>query len=394
MDRRRFFGTLSASAIAALVESGAATRCLAGASDALSTPSGSDDIGSYFLDSGVLTPVEQRGVEELAAYQARIMVGESAIRPRGRPSKAATYRLIRWERDLGGEPGSFRGPLSIRPIQKSSKAYGVNAQVIGFHLSSEDWPDRSGSGALTVEFRSRLMGESLTWLYARQFDIGENWSTNLGMEFVGERNGAPQPVITDEKTVDLRIQLMRLGSQGGFLKKVFKMASYVTGLATPAQGSAAAKLSSAFPVVRVPAMFAEGVALSQTLVGGSSEESPIWRSGFVSYALAKGGSRFSIAPGIWVVLDETREEDLREVQVAEKYGQALLVRDGQVLDVNHLVLDIQVSGAKLPRWAYAAAASAGETESDSSDESPDAGFEKGVVPKEVPPSELPKRKGL
>jgi hypothetical protein len=92
-------------------------------------------------------------------------------------------------------------------------------------------------------------------------------------------------------------------------------------------------------------MAAEGVALSQAVLSGATSEKPIWRSGFASYGLADGGSRLTLAPGLWVVLDDGREMDLRGATLEDAGGHLRLLRDGAPLDLNYLVLDLRIEAA-------------------------------------------------
>ena len=133
------------------------------------------------------------------------------------------------------------------------------------------------------------------------------------------------------------------------MRKVLKFASFLVGVPM-AGGLAIPSLTDVVPSIRVPQMLREGVALSQALFAGEATEAPIWRSGFTSYSVSPGGSRLSMGPGLWVVLDTGREVDLTGVKLHDAGGQIVLVRDGQPLDVNYLVLAVEIRGSEnLPR---------------------------------------------
>lgn len=334
MKRRHFLGALAA---AGIVRPPPAT-----AADVDNVA----DVDPYFLQSGDVPATDRAGIEDLVAFQERELEGQPAIRPRGRPKLAPTYRFLKWDGDIDG-PGSFQGPLSVAPALPRTAAYQLNAQILGFHAAGGDWGGRTARGTLTVEFRTRLDGEPMTWLFAQQFDVGAAGRSTLSLEFLGQRDGVRDPIVTDDINIDMRIQLIRHRGKATLLKKIMQIVSFVVGLPTAGLTGPAAALAEALPVIRVPRLLREGVAFSQAFFGGMTDELPIWRSGFTTFALADGGSRLALSPGLWVVIDEAREVDLRGAEVRDLGGRLGLVRDGVPVDANHLVLSIGVSEAVL-----------------------------------------------
>ena len=96
-------------------------------------------------------------------------------------------------------------------------------------------------------------------------------------------------------------------------------------------------------------MVHEGVALAQATVGGMSDEAPIWRSGFNSFGLAKHGSRLALRPGFWVAMDESEQMDFTGISLNDIGGRVGLLKNGQPLDLNYLVLDLEIEGSGEPR---------------------------------------------
>lgn len=312
------------------------------------------DVDPYFLESGDLTETERQSIDAYLGYLEDASDGRDAIIPRGgRPKRAPTYRFLRYTGELGDPYGRFVGPLRTRPELPEDSTYRMNAQILGFHGATDDWGDDYEIGALSVEARAGIRGELMTWLYAERFEIYEDGATSLGLEYVAQRDGRPEPIATDSPNIDLRIQLLKCERQkSGFLGKVFRVASsLVTGaFGGGAVGQAAEAVA---PTIRVPQMVQEGVAFSQAVFGGMTEEAPIWRSGFTSFGLARGGSRLGLSPGLWVALDETRQLDLRGCYLDDLGGRVGLMREGAELDVNYLVLSVEVREGPLPDIYYA-----------------------------------------
>jgi hypothetical protein len=179
-------------------------------------------------------------------------------------------------------------------------------------------------------------------------------SSSLGQEYVGQRDGVKTPVFADEPNIDIRIQLIRNRREkgGGFLGKVFKVASAISGIPFGGGGgdeeSSGGLLGRLNPSIRVPQMLHEGVAFSQAVFGGAVEEAPLWRSGFTSFAVALGGGRLGLIPGLWVALDEGRQVDLTGVSLEDLGGRVALTRNGQELDINYLVLWFEIDEGGLP----------------------------------------------
>jgi len=356
MKRRRFLSAFAAAG------AGAAFRPLLGATGqgpaAAASGAGADaagDVVPYFLGSLDLSDVQRRDIEEYVRYQELVLDGKEAIMPRGgRPPLAPSYRFLKWEGRMGDTNGRFVGPLSVRPVFSRGTAFAVNAQSWGFRTSSTDFPGKAPKGTLSIEFRARMGGEPLTWLYAEQFQTYANGATSLGQEYVAQRDGAPRPVITDEPNIDIRIQLMRHRERVALLNKILKICSTIVQVSTgniaalSQSGGGGDPYAQARPVIRVPQLFKEGVAFSQALFGGMAEEAPLWRSGFTSYGIAQGGSRLVVSPGLWIAVDETREPNLRGVTVADLGGRVGLTRDGAPLDINYLALQLEIKPAEAP----------------------------------------------
>ena len=389
MKRRRF---LSLSGLGGLT---VALRPLFGAPPAGATegsassstsPEEFAEIDPYFLDSGEVTPAEREAIEDLVQYQELMARGEPAIRPRGRPKHAPTYRFLHWKGDIGDPQGQFVGPLSVRPALAPSDAYHLNAQILGFHLSSQEWPGKRERGTITIEFRGFYQGDSITWLYAQQFDVFEGGAPNVGFEYVAQRNGVPSPVVTDQPNVDLRIQLLRHKKKSRFLRTLLKTASFISGIPTGGTLSdPATALRDSMPEMRVPQMLPEGVAFSQAMFAGVAEETPLWRSGFSSYGIAAGGSRLGISTGFWVAIDESRQLDLRGVLLEDVGGSISLTRDGEPVDANYLVLMVEVSVGQ--RLGFRPGSPPDDTSGEDQSETPDEEGAEEVVPKGVPPQD-------
>ena len=363
MKRRGFLQLLAAAGVGA----GAAGR--SGVTRAQADEA-TGDVDSYFLEPGDLDADEQALITEYVGYQEQLQQGAGAVMPRGgRPRRAPSYRFLHWDGELGSASGRLVGPLSVKPSLRAARAYSVNAQVLGFSPSATEW--RSTRGALTIELRARLGGELMTWLYAQEFEAGAGAST-VGLDYVGQRNGAPDPVVTDEPSVGLRIQLMRQPRRAQILSKVFKIWSVVTGLALGGAAGPLGATRAAATLVRLPRMLPESVAFSQALFGSVTEDEPVWRSGFNTYALSPGAGRLAVAPGFWVVIDEGTDVDLRGVVLDDMGGRAALARDGAVIEANHLVLSLEISETSLPGYVF-----------------PDRGVRErsDVMPKDIPPGD-------
>ena len=345
MNRRRF---LSLATTAGLVNSGSS------ASGAANPPSRTveqdeddDAIDPYFLESGDVTPREQQDIERYIDLQQQLSEGVP-VRMRGKPKRAPTYRFLYWQGELGDPDAKFVGPLSLRPaLEESEYGFQVNAQLMNFHPSSEDWSGKKEQGLMTIELRAQVEGEPMTWLYAQQLEIFEGGISTLGSEYIAQREGVPVPLITDQPNIDLRIQLIRNRKKGKVLKNIFRVASFAAGVTTggagPIAGMAASSLTDLFPSVQVPQLVREGVALSQAVFGDSAQGQPIWRSGFTSYGIASGGSRLRLQPGFWVAMDGSREVDLRTVRLDVDGDRPGLFRGENPLDINYMVLSVELT---------------------------------------------------
>jgi hypothetical protein len=330
--------------LVALLTSAAALRTSSAAAQSDEAPA-DGDIDPYFLDSGELTDSEQDALIAIEQFHQQQMQGDQVVIPRGlRPPRAPTYRLVHWSADVNDRNGRFVSPLSVQPVVGALPAYRVNGQILGFRGAGDDWGGRSREGTLTVELRTSVGGEPMTWFYAQQFDMDGEGFTNLGYDYVAQRDGMPQPAISDQPNVGLRIQLLRSPRRAAvLLRKFLRAAILVSG--TPV-GQSALRL----PPVRVPAMLQEGAALAQALIGGTAEETPLWRGGFSSYGIAAGASRLGLVPGYWMVIDGEREPDLRGVMLEDLGGTVAPTRDGERLDVNYLVLAFEVGEASVPAY--------------------------------------------
>lgn len=337
MKRRDFISTTAVASLAAAAGKGLAAE---GKSRDEALPF-EGEIDPYFLESGLLSDDEHEAIAEFERYEELRERGEPAVMPRGgRPKRFPTYRMLHWTgQRLGDEAGEFVGPLSVEPAFRPQEAYRFNAQILGFHPSKRDWG--KGRGTLVVELRARLQGEALTWLFAQPFDLFKGGVTDLGTAYVAERDGLPDPVMTDEARVDLRIQLLR--DKKGILKKLLRVTtSIVTGGMAVYQS-----LGDALPDITIPALPDEGVALAQAVFGGSSETKPVWRSGFNSYSLDARGSRLRMRPGYWLAIDENARFDTQGLRVEEAGDRVVLTREGEAVEDNYLVLWVEIEGGKL-----------------------------------------------
>jgi len=341
MRRRNFLKVLSGASMAALFR-------LPGRARAQDQVQGVTEIDPYFLGSGELADDEKQRIESYMDFLARRSAGEDVLAPRGgRPDRAPTYRVLYWTGEIGDPEGRFVGPLSIRPTLPPRSTYRLNAQILHLHTYSGDWGGDHDEGTLSVEMRARIRGESLTWLYAQQFYLYGSGASDIGLEYVAQRSGVPTPVSTDEGSVDIRIQLIRhRKKQGSILGRMFKLTARL--LPFGDSEIVTSQLEKAATSIRVPQMLNEGTAFSQSLFGVTAEEAPLWRSGFTSFGIAEGRGRIVIRDGIWVVIDELREPDLTGVSVVDAGGRVKLLRDGQEIDANYLVLGVECEEGALP----------------------------------------------
>jgi hypothetical protein len=197
---------------------------------------------------------------------------------------------------------------------------------------------------LTIEMRVPGSADPLTWLFAEQFGVSAGGNTTLGLGYVAQKQGVSTPIYTTSPNVEIRMQLMQ-HKNPGLLQKIFKITSMVIGTGMGMLGQAAVPgLLSAIPSLRIPQLVPEGVAFTQALLGSTNPESPIWRSGFNSYGLALNGGRMRLRPGLWVVMDEQRQPDLRGIKLDDYGGKAALLLDGAPIEsLNYLVLDVSLA---------------------------------------------------
>jgi len=307
------------------------------------------DIDHYFLDPGTVNSKEQQVIMEFARFHEDLAVGKRSIQPRGdKPKGAPTYRLLHWDGDIGDSNGKFIGPLSVKPFIDRAPAYQLNAQLLAFNPSTDDWRGGSDQGALTIEMRVPGSGDPLTWLFAEQFGVTTGGNTTLGFGYIAQKQGVSTPVFSTSPNVEIRMQLMQ-HKNPGLLQKIFKITSMIIGTGAGLFGRVAAPgLLSTIPSLRIPQLVPEGVAFTQALLGSTNPEGPIWRSGFNSYGISGDGGRMRLRPGLWVVMDEQRQPDLRGVKLDDHGGKAALLLDGAPLrNLNYLILDVAMmaSGA-------------------------------------------------
>jgi hypothetical protein len=292
-------------------------------------------------------------VRAFVGYQQQVMEGKEAIMPRGgRPKRAPTYRFLHWNGELGDPSGRLVGPLSVKPELSGGPPYVFNAQILGFHTSTADFSESVGQGALSVEFRSRYQDESLTWMYLQQFEVRKAGGNSVGLEYIAQRDGQPVPVVSDAPNLDVRIQLIRYRKAPGVLRKILKVGAFLTGLPiAPGAGGETPSFVDSEPAVRVPRMVHEGVALAQATIGGMSDEAPIWRGGFNSFALAGGGGLMALRPGLWVAVDDSEQIDYAGLRLEDIGGRIGLRLKDEPLDVNYLVLNLEMGTAAASRAA-------------------------------------------
>lgn len=344
MKRRKFFK------LAAFSGLGFASR--SGSAQAMQQESDADDpdwIDPFFLDNGNISPEEQESVEAYVDYQERSMTNPDTIQPRGgRPSRGPNFRFLHWPGRLGDSGSRLVGPLSVSPEVSGDGPHKFNAQILGFNASTLDWKGRKGGGTLSIEFRSRYLGEAMTWMYLESFETMGGGST-IGLEYVAQRDELPEPVICEEPNLDMRITLIRHRKWPGTLRKILKVGALLSG--SPVVGMLANKpshfdyLADRKPVVRLPQMVEEGVAFTQATLGGMSDETPVWRSGFTSFAVAYGGSRLALRPGFWVAMDDSKEIDYGAIILEDLGGRVGLTVNGKPLNANYLVLALEINGS-------------------------------------------------
>lgn len=310
------------------------------------------DIDPYFLDAGDMTDDDVSELAQLESFRQRQMEGQAAVMPRGLGSRRApTYRFVYWNGELGSPSGRFMSALAVDAGTPRSDAYQVNGQILGFRCSRDDWGRRSDRGTLSVELRSRVGTEPMTWLFVQQFDSDGEGFTNIGYEYIAQRDGSPEPAFTSEQNIAMRIQLMRAPSRtGAVLRKVLGTALVLSGSPIQLGNSNLQQALSNLPPLRVPALLQEGAALTQAVIGGTAEEMPIWRGGFSSFGLSSAGSQLSLVPGFWMAIDADREVDLRGVVLDDIGGTIAPMRDNELLDANYLIMGLDVQQGTTPSY--------------------------------------------
>jgi len=342
MKRRSFFRLAALSGFGLASRPGSAQENVSNRGDA-------DSVDPYFLDNGNLSADELESVEAYVDYQDRAMTNPDAIQPRGgRPQRGPNYRFLHWPGPLGDRSTHLTGALSLMPEITEAGPHLFNAQILGFNTSSADWRGKAGGGSLSIEFRARFMEESMTWLYLETFETQKNGGNTVGYEYVAQRDSLPEPVICEDANVDMRITLVRHRKAPGVLRKILRIGSLLTG--APVIGADGGSnrfdyLADRPPVMAVPQMVQEGVAFTQATLGAMSDEAPIWRSGFTSYAIAYGGSRLSMRPGFWVAIDDSSGIDYNSIVLEDVGGRVGLMQNGVPLDVNYLVLAVEINGS-------------------------------------------------
>ena len=305
------------------------------------------EIDPYFFDSGEMTPAESEQVAHHIAYRDQDVDGVPVMRPRGKkPERAPTYRFLHWRGDLGDAAAGFIGPLTLKPAIETPPPYRFNAQILGFNTADGDFK-KKGDGTLSVEFRARHQEDVMTWLHLQSFAV-EGGANNIGREYVAHRDGSAEDVISEDANVDMRIQLIRHKKPPGTLRKLLGVASSIIGAGIPAGPPAGPPGMPGMPamgppaMMRIPRMAREAVALAQATLGGSAEEKPIWRSGFTTYGMAKGGSRLTLNPGLWVAMDSIEGVNAKDLRLTEGEGSIVLTHNGEPAQFSYLVLDVEI----------------------------------------------------
>lgn len=301
------------------------------------------EIDEYYLDSGDMSRTEAEQVMEHMAFQDQDVDGRPVMRPRGRkPDRAPTYRFLHWQGDVGDPDAAFVGPLTLKPVIETPPPYRLNAQILGFNTADGDFK-RQGDGTLSVEFRAVHQEDVMTWLHLQSFAV-EGGANNIGREYVAHRDGTKEDVISEDANVDLRIQLIRHQKPPGTLRKLLGVASSIMGAGAPAApiGPPGMPMMGPPAMMRIPRMAREAVALAQATLGGAAEERPIWRSGFTTYGLAKGGSRLTLNPGLWVAMDGVEGMNAKDLKLTEGEGSIILMHNGEPAWFSYLVLDVEI----------------------------------------------------
>jgi hypothetical protein len=304
------------------------------------------EIDPYFLDSGDVSNSEQQEILSHIAFEDQDAGGRPVMQPRGRrPDKAPTYRFLHWQGPIGDPAGQFVGPLSLQPKITAPPPYRFNAQILGFNQADSEW-GKKGDGTLSVEFRARHQGDSMTWLHLQTFNVEDGYN-NLGLEYVAHRDGAAEDVVAEDANVDMRIQLIRHAKPPGALRAILGVASSIIGVpAGPPSGPGPGGMAPRGPaMLRVPRMAQEAVAFAQATLGGTAKEKPIWRSGFTTFGLAEGGSRLTLNPGLWVAMDKIEGISAGDLALTEGEGSVILLHKGEPAEFTYLVLDVRVRSA-------------------------------------------------
>ncbi|MEM7077144.1 MAG: hypothetical protein AAF513_00825 [Pseudomonadota bacterium] len=342
MDRRGFFyrsllglATLTGSTRLATAEAAAPKEPTSIESDAA--------VEAYFLDPGEMDIDEAPDLEAYIASRGEELTSGQKTRSSGsaRPSpKAPNFSLFKWE----PENGEFLTPLSVKRTLSAAQGYAVNGQILGFRLASNRWRGRRNKGTLTIELRGRANQEPRTWLFTQMFEaIAGN--PNLGAEFLMSRDGVASDMITDEGGLDLRVQLLREKSG------IIRLQSILAFLADALAGGKSGAVTALIPAVRIPAMLKEGVALSRALLAKTGKQELIWRSAYNPYRIASAGSssRLNLAPGLWVIVDEslTEKTTLNGCELTDIGGRYALTCGGTVVDANCLIFSLEIKPVDL-----------------------------------------------
>jgi len=350
MKRRKFLGSTALFSLYASMRPGYAA---AQADEPSVAPVDDTNIDPYFLDSGEITETEQESIADFERYRDQLATGKQAIMPRGgRPRRAPTFRFLHWDGEIDADGGKFVSPLSVKPEMGGvdlAKCE-LNAEILGFRVSPKDFPSKNKTeqGTLTVEFRVREDNEKMSWMLVQQFTAYEDGTTDLGMEHIAQRNELPQSIVLEDPTMDIRIQLMRHGTGGGFLRKVLKVAGMISGLGSRRGADqwlgTLTDLRNATPALRLPRLPKEGVALGQAVLSGVTKDRPLWASGYNSHWLTKSGGRMKLVKGIWVAIDESPEMKVEDLKVADHGGHVVLASKstGKLVEANYLILDFQI----------------------------------------------------
>lgn len=351
--RRRFLAMIAASVAAGAPLAGAATD-----DDAERLVLEPDDIDPYFLDADYLDPArvtdaDREAIRSKFAAQERRLAGKTTVRARGTTKHGpGQFAYLRWQGDLDDGAGRFIGPLSVVPSVAPSQYYSVNAQILGFNLSSEDW-SAGNEGTLTIELRSTRYDEPLTNLFAQPFDVNQPGYTAIGAQMVCQRDGVSFPMICEQPLIDIRIQLLRQKKGMEFFRKVLRAAAWVAGVGgAPGVRKTSLKDVSSNLALQIPNQAKEAVALSQAVFGNMSDSAPLWKGGFTSFALLESAGAVRLDSGFWVVVDDSALGSLQNARLADRGGRAALLVDGKPIDANYLVLSFTIQPAQLRQPAF------------------------------------------